>query len=83
MKSIDVKFQAEVGYQASSNNLQDYDYEIYGTMIKMFCPKFLNNLRQPFRDNPWPTHPMNQNYRTQFHRQNDYLLRFQVDKIIN
>ncbi len=52
-------------------------------MIKKICPKFLNNLRQPPRDNPWPTHLMNQNYKVQFHSQCDYMFEFQVDKRIN
>ncbi len=42
LKGIDAKFQVEVGYWASYNHL--HDYKIYGTMIKMFCPKFLTNL---------------------------------------
>ncbi len=61
LKNIDAKFRVEVGYWASSKHLQDYI--IYGTMKKMFCSKFLNSLRQPPRDNPWPTHSTNQNYR--------------------
>jgi len=43
LKSIDEEFQAKVGYSASFNHFQDY--KIYKTMIKMFCSKFLNNLR--------------------------------------
>ncbi len=42
---VDVKFQVEVGYQASSNYF--YDYKIYGTTIKMFIPKNLKKLWQP------------------------------------
>jgi hypothetical protein len=38
----DAEFQAKVGYKAYFNHLQDY--KIYGTMIKMFFQKFLNNL---------------------------------------
>ncbi len=81
MKSIDVQFQIEVGYWVSLNHLQDY--KIYGTMIKMFCLKFLNILWQPCRDNPWPTHLTNQNYRMQFDKQHDYLLGFQGERRIN
>ncbi len=49
MKNVDAEYQAKVGYQASSNHLQDY--KIYGMVIKMFIPKFLNSLRQPFENN--------------------------------
>jgi hypothetical protein len=45
LKMVDVKFQVEVGYQASSNYF--YDYKIYGTTIKMFIPKNLKKLWQP------------------------------------
>jgi hypothetical protein len=51
---------------ASINHLQDY--KIYGTMIKMFKSKFMSNLQQPPRNNPWPTNPANRNFKTQFHR---------------
>jgi hypothetical protein len=51
LKKVDAEFQAEVGYWASTNHLQDY--KIYGTLIKMFKPEFLNNLLQPPIDNPW------------------------------
>jgi len=64
LKNVDVDFQAKVGYWASTNHLQDY--KICGTMIKMFMPKFLNSLPQPPRNNPWPTHLTNQNFRTRF-----------------
>jgi len=49
----------------------------------MFVPKFLDSLRQSLGDNPWPTHPMNKNFRTRFHWQCDYLLNFQMLKKIN
>jgi len=66
LKSINAKFQVEVGYWAFYNHLQDYN--IYGTMIKMFYQEFLNSLWQPPRDNPWPMHSTIQNYRMRFHR---------------
>jgi hypothetical protein len=37
LKNVDVEDQAKVGYQTSSNHLQDD--EIYGTVIKMFYTK--------------------------------------------
>ncbi len=49
----------------------------------MFCSKFLNNLWQPPKDNPWPSQPMNQNYRTWFQRLCDYMLGFQVERKIS
>ncbi len=39
------------------------DYKIYAKIIKMFSKEFLNNLPQPWKDNTWPKHPTNQNYR--------------------
>jgi hypothetical protein len=66
LKNINAKFQVEVGYWASSNHL--HDYKIYGIMIKMVCPNFLINMRQPPGNNPWPTHPTNQNYKMQLHK---------------
>ncbi len=80
LKRIDVEFHAKVRYWASYNHLQDY--KIYGTMIRMFCPYYLNSLQHP-RDNPWPTHLINQNYRMRFHRQCDYLFKFQAERRIN
>jgi LysM repeat protein len=55
LKNIDVEFQVDVRYWASYNHLQDY--KIYGN-----CPYFLNSLQQHPGNNPWPTHPTNQNY---------------------
>ncbi len=81
LKNVDVEFQAEVEYWASTNHLQDY--KIYGTMIKMFMSKFLNNLPQPPRNNPWLPHSTNKKYKTRFHQQCDSLLRFQTPKKIN
>jgi len=49
LKSVAVKFQAEVGYWASTNYLQDY--KIYGIVIKMFILESLSNLPQPPKDN--------------------------------
>ncbi len=49
----------------------------------MFCLEFLNILWQPPRNNPWPTHLTNQNYRMEFDKQNDYLLGFQFERRIN
>jgi hypothetical protein len=49
----------------------------------MFCPEFLNSLWQPPRNNPWPTHSTNQNYRMQSHKQCDYMLWFQAEKRIS
>jgi hypothetical protein len=46
----------------------------------MFCSKFFNSSWQPFKNNPWPTHPMNQNCRKWFHRQCDYLFKFQAER---
>ncbi len=40
----------------------------------MFCPKFLNSLQQPLKDNSWPTHSTNQNYKMRFHRQCDSVI---------
>lgn len=48
----------------------------------MFCSKFLNNLWQPLRNNALPTHSTNQNYRTWFHNQYDYLFGFQGERTI-
>ncbi len=42
----------------------------------MFIKDFLNNLRQPLGDNPWPAHLTNQNYKSQLWRQIDYLFGF-------
>jgi hypothetical protein len=74
LKNVNIEYQTKVGYWASFNHLQDY--KIYGTVIKIFLPKFLNGLRQPLKNNPWPTHPMNKNFRTQFHQHCDYLFGF-------
>ncbi len=41
-------------------------------MIKMLILKFLSNLPQPLRDNPWLGNPTNINFKTQFHQQCDY-----------
>ncbi len=62
LKSVDVKFQVEVGYWAYIDRLQDY--KIYGTLIKMFKPEFLSSLRQPLGDNPWPINLTNKNFKT-------------------
>ncbi len=45
--------------------------------------KFLSNLPQSPRDNPLLAHPTNQNFKTRFHQQCDYLLGFQLLKKIN
>jgi hypothetical protein len=74
MKFIDVVYQVKVGYWAQRNFL--LDYKIYATVICMFNEDFLNSLRQPLGDNPWPTHQTNQNYKTRLLRQFDYLLAF-------
>ncbi len=74
MKSIDVEYQIQVGYWATRNHLQDY--KIYVTVICMFDENFLNSLLQPPRNNPWPTHSTNRNYKTQLLRQSNYLLGF-------
>jgi hypothetical protein len=42
----------------------------------MFDEDFLNNLLHPPRNNPWPTHLKNRNYRIQLLRQSNYLLGF-------
>jgi hypothetical protein len=42
----------------------------------MFDENFLNSLLQPPRNNPWPTHSTNRNYKTQLLRQSNYLLGF-------
>jgi hypothetical protein len=81
LKNIDAKFQEKIGYWAFYNHLQDY--KIYGTMIKMFCLEFLNNLWQHPKENPWPIHSINENYKTWFYRQCDYLLRFQAKRKIS
>jgi hypothetical protein len=87
MKSIDVEYQVQVGYWVANNHLQDY--KIYATVICMFDEDFFNSLLQPPRDNPWPTHPTNQNYKTQLLRQFDYLLilvslnKYSLDIVIN
>ncbi len=73
IKSVGAKFQADIRYWASINHL--HDYKIYGTIIKMFMPEFLSSLPQPPKDNPWPTHLMNQNFRPRFHQQCNYLLK--------
>jgi hypothetical protein len=62
LKNVDVELQVEVGYWAFIDHLQDY--KIYGTLIKMFKPEFLNSLWQPPRDNPWPIDSTNRNFRT-------------------
>ncbi len=49
-------------------------------MIKMFMLKFLNSLPQPLGNNPWLAHLTNQNFKTRFHRQCNYLLRYQAPK---
>jgi hypothetical protein len=49
----------------------------------MFCQEFLNSLQQPFGNNPWPIHRINQNYKMQFHTQYDHLIGFQVKKRIS
>jgi hypothetical protein len=66
MKSIDAKYQAEVGYWAHKNFL--HDYKIYVMVICMFDDDFFNSLQQPLGDNPWLVHLTNQNQRTQFLR---------------
>jgi hypothetical protein len=58
----------------TSYNLQDY--KIYAMVICMFDEDFLNNVLQPPKDNPWPTHSTNYNYRIWLLRHFDYLLGF-------
>ncbi len=45
-------------------------------MICMFDKDFFNSLWQPLKNNLWPTHPLNQNYKTWLLRQSNYLLGF-------
>jgi hypothetical protein len=45
LKSVDAKFQTEVGYWTFINHMQDY--KIYGTLIKIFISEFLSSLPQP------------------------------------
>ncbi len=66
MKSIDAKYQVQVGYWVVRNHLQDY--KIYLMAICMFDEDFMNSLLRPLGDNPWPTHLTNWNYKTQFLR---------------
>jgi hypothetical protein len=66
LKSVDAKFQVEVGYWTFTNHL--HDYKIYGTMIKMFKLEFMNSLRQPLGNNPWLADPTNKNFKTQLHQ---------------
>jgi len=70
--SIDAEYNVRVGYWASKNNV--YEYKVYSTVIWMFDPNFMNNLRQVLGDNLWPTEPTNQNYRTCLLHQAEYLL---------
>jgi hypothetical protein len=63
LKSVDAKFQIEVGYWASTNHLQDY--KIYETRIKMLILEFLSSFPQPPRDNPWPANLTNIFFKTQ------------------
>jgi hypothetical protein len=81
LKSVDVKFQAEIRYCASTNYL--WDYKIYEIGIKMFIPESLSNLPQPPRDDPWLAYLINRNFKTGFHRQCDYLLGCQAFKKIS
>jgi len=46
----------------------------------MFKSKFLSNLQQPLGDNPWLANSTNRIFRIRFHRQCDYLLRFNAPK---
>jgi hypothetical protein len=64
LKNIDIEFQAEVGYWAFINHLQDY--KIYVIVIKMLILEFLNSLPQPPRDNPWLEDSINNNFKTYF-----------------
>jgi hypothetical protein len=59
-KSIDAKYQIQVGYWATRNHLQYY--KIYVKVICMFDEDFFNNLLQPPQDNLWPAHSTNWNY---------------------
>jgi hypothetical protein len=72
MKTIDANYSVRVGYWASKNNLQKY--KVYATIIQMFDPNFMNNLRQAPGDNPWPTELTNHNYKTCLLCQTKYLL---------
>ncbi len=49
----------------------------------MFILKFLSNLPQPPKDNPWPTNSTNKNFITQFHCHCNYLVGFQASRKIN
>ncbi len=62
LKTIDAMYKVKVKYWATRNYLQDY--KIYVTMMCMFNPKFFNILQQVPRDNLWPTHLTNWNYKT-------------------
>ncbi len=42
----------------------------------MFISKFLSSLGQPLKDNPWLAHSTNQNFKTRFLWQCDYLFGF-------
>jgi hypothetical protein len=74
MKFIDVEYQIQVGYWVVRNHLRDY--KIYVMVICMFDEDFSNSLLHPLGDNPWLSHLTNQNYKTQFLKQSDYVLGF-------
>jgi hypothetical protein len=44
MKIIDAEYSVRVGYWASKNNVQEY--KVYSTVIQMFDPNFMDNLKQ-------------------------------------
>jgi hypothetical protein len=62
MKVIDAEYSVRVGYWASKNNVKEY--KMYATIIQMFDPNFMNNLKQALRAKSWPIEPTNWNYRT-------------------
>jgi hypothetical protein len=45
--------------------------------------EFLSSLPQPSRDNPWLEDLTNNNFKTRFHYQRNYLIVFQMSKKIN
>jgi hypothetical protein len=62
MKSIDAKYEIQVGYRVARNHLKDY--KIYAIMICMFDEDFSNNSLQLPRDTLWPSHLTNWNCKT-------------------
>jgi hypothetical protein len=65
LAKVQSKFKVTMGVWATKNYFEYY--KIHATIIRMFILEFFEQPTSPM-ENPWPTQPINQNYRTNFKR---------------